>query len=407
MNKARLCMATALWLAASVAFAHGGEDHGDTGKPAAAAPAPAAAIAGASGTPDAGPQRLADGSVFVPKASQRQMGVRTERAAQVEHGAALELPGRVVPDPNFGGKVQASQAGRVEPGPGGFPALGKRVKKGEVLAWLRPVAGAIERGNQQAQLAEIEAQFALAGRRVRRLEALEGSVPQKEIEAAREELKSLTARRAAVGASLAGREALVAPVSGVVSAASAVAGQVVEARETLFEVVDPQRLMVEAVLFDAAVAQKITGAGAALPGGGNITLKFAGAGLALKEQAIPVLFRVMPDAPRPPAASTARPPAQASNQPSAPAAGFLAVGQPLTVIAITRETTAGIALPQSAVVKNASNLPLVWVHVSPERFVPRTINAPAMYPDHVMVQSGVKPGERVVVEGAALLNQIR
>ncbi|TAL21615.1 MAG: HlyD family secretion protein, partial [Nitrospirae bacterium] len=49
------------------AFAHGGEDHGDAPHPVAANPGQ--------------PSRLADGSVFVPKAAQRAWGIRTETAA--------------------------------------------------------------------------------------------------------------------------------------------------------------------------------------------------------------------------------------------------------------------------------------------------------------------------------------
>src|SRR5439155_6241774 len=175
-----------------------------------------------------------------------------------------------------GGKVQASQSGRIEPGPRGLPTLGQKVNKGEVLAYVKPVANAIELGNQRAQHAELTSQYSLAEKKLKRLEALEGSVPQKEIDTARAELTSLSAKSAAVGASLFNREALSAPVSGVISIASAVAGQVVEAREVLFEIVDPQRLMVEALAYDPIVLADVGKASGALPAGVALPLVFIG-----------------------------------------------------------------------------------------------------------------------------------
>jgi cobalt-zinc-cadmium efflux system membrane fusion protein len=166
------------------------------------------------------------------------------RTLPVEEGAlprSFELSGKVVMDPNAGGKVQALIAGRLEPGPRGFPSLGQRVNKGEVLAWVVPSTGMIERSNQSAQLAELRAAKGLAEKRLTRLKELADTIPRKEIEAAESEIDSLNGRIAALGAGLSNRDALVAPVSGVVAMSNAVAGQVVEAREAVFEVVDPNR----------------------------------------------------------------------------------------------------------------------------------------------------------------------
>jgi hypothetical protein len=72
-----------------------------------------------------------------------------------------------------------------------MPVLGRKVVKGEVLVYLRPVGSAIERGNQQAQQAELEAQLNIVSRKLVRFEQLEGVVPQKEIDAARIERDAL------------------------------------------------------------------------------------------------------------------------------------------------------------------------------------------------------------------------
>lgn len=380
---ARTTLATALIAVAAVpvllVFAtsvHADEGHGADKKGAAA-------YAQAGAGESAAPRRLADGSVFMPKPVQRQLGIRTVVTESRELAQSIELNGRVVVDPNFGGRVQSSQSGRVEPGPRGLPTLGQKVGKGEVLAYIKPVANAIELGNQRAQLAELTSQHSLGEKKLRRLEALEGSVPQKEIDAARAELTSFTEKKAAVGASLSNRDTLIAPVSGVISAASAVAGQVVEAREVLFEVVDPQRLMVEALAYDPIVIADIGSASGVLPSGGALPLVFVGVAQQLREQALPVLFRIKPPSP------------------------LLAVGQPLKVVAQTKRTVKGVAVPLAALTRNSSGETVLWVHAGAEQFVPRKVRFQALDGASAAVTEGLASGERMVIQGAAVLAQVR
>ncbi len=379
MNLAAVVTAALLGLAAGRAIAHGDEDHSQDKKPAAAKPAPTGTLPAEA----TAAQRLPDGSLFVPKAVQRQLGLRHVVAAVGELAATAEFNGKVIADPNAGGRVQATQSGRVEAGPKGLPTLGQKVTKGQVLAYLRPVASSIERGNQQAQLAEIEAQLAIAERKLARYEQLEGAVPQSAIEAARFEAAALKKRRAAVGASIGAPEPLVAPVSGVVGAANVVAGQVVEAKEILFEVIDPARLAVEALAYDAALAEGLAAASAPLPGNGALELQFVGGGRQLREQAIPLLFRV-----------------KSTNAP-------VAVGQPLKVIARTTRTVKGAAVPLGAVVKVSAGGTAVWVRDGAERFVLRRVVVAPLDAARIAVVKGIESGERIVTEGAGLLAQVR
>ncbi len=354
--------------------AHGDEDHSHDPQPAATL---ATLVSDATR-----PQRLADGSLFIPKPTQRQLGLRTRIASLQALAVTLSFNGKVVADPNASGRVQAIQSGRIAPGPKGLPSLGQQVRKGEVLAWLKPVASSLERGNQQALLAELAAQLAIAERRVRRLDQLEGAVPQKDIEAARIELDALKQRRAAIGASLAAAEPLHAPVSGVISASHVVAGQVVEAREMLFEVIDPAHLAVEALSYDTAQLGQLSDAVAQFPGG-DVPLRFVGAGRQLREQALPLLFRV---------ASTHAP---------------LALGQPVKVIAKTATRIDGVAVPHAAIGKNAAGEDVVWLHTDAERYTPRKVKWSPLDADTVAVSSGLRDGERVVIQGASLLAQMR
>lgn len=369
MKTTSLLLALAAALFMPPALAGEGHDHGDTA-PAAGSNAP---------------RRQPDGSVFLPKTSQRQLAVRTQLTETRPLPQTLELTGRVVMDANAGGRVQPTQAGRVEAGRGGLPQLGQAVRKGQVLAVIRSSAGAIERANQQAQAAELGAQLAQARRRAARLAQLEGTVPQKDIETARADVGALEQRLAAVGRSVSASETLVAPISGVVSAANVMAGQVVDAREVLFEIVDPGRLVVEAQAFDmTALADGIATATASPAPGIGVPLRFVGAGRTQREGAIPLVFRT----------------AGATNVP-------LAVNQTVKVIVQTRKAIQGIPVPTSAVVKNPSNLDIVWVHTRPEVFVPRPVRTLPLDGATVSVVEGLQPGERLVTQGTALLNQVR
>jgi cobalt-zinc-cadmium efflux system membrane fusion protein len=320
---------------------------------------------GAAAAPSAnGPQRLPDGGVFLPKPAQRQLGIRTLLTEAAELPRSFELNGKVVMDPNAGGKVQPLNAGRVEPGPRGLPTAGQTVRKGEVLAYVVPSAAPIERSNQAAQLAELRAAKALADKRVARLKELSDTVPRKDIEAAESEALSLAERIAAVGTGLATREALVAPVSGVIASTHVVAGQVVDARELVFEVVDPQRLHIEAVTFDPAVAAGIGRATLAV-GNERVPLAFVGAARSLREQALPLTFRAQ-----------------------GKALSALAVGQPVRVFVQGKELVKGIAVPVASLMKNPANQTIVWVKTAPERFEPRTVTTEPLDGVNVAVTSG-------------------
>jgi cobalt-zinc-cadmium efflux system membrane fusion protein len=328
-----------------------------------------------------GMARLPDGSVNLPKLAQRRMEIRTLPGKLAEHPMTLELNGRVMIDPNAGGRVQAPFAGRIEPGPKGLPVVGQQVKKGEVLLAVRPVAGAIERANQQGQLADIRANRGLVEQRLKRLESLEGVVPNKEVEAARAELSSLRGRERAVSGSVSGSESVTASATGVIATSGVLAGQIVEARDVLFEIVDPARMVIEAYSTDVNLAARIQSA--SLAGIDDVELRFLGGGRSLKEGALPLSFR----------ASTR--------------ANALAVGQPVTVIVKLSDKVKGIALPAAAVVRNPANEAIVWIKAGAERFLAQPVQLKPLDEKTVVVVKGLAADNRVVVSGAALINQIR
>lgn len=372
-------VAALAFLDARPALAHAGEDHSKDQAPAATR---AAAAASDAASLSEAPRRLADGSVLMPKSAQHALGVRTVLAHKGTHRATVELRGLITSDPSAGGKVQASFAGRIEPGPRGLPSLGMRVEKGQILAYVVPSTGALERGEARGRIADYAAQLELAERKLVRLQALEGSVPQKEIDAARSEVTSLRERRAALAGGLAAREPLHAPVSGIISDARVVTGQLVEAREVLYEIVDPKRLHVEALAFDPALATLAGEASALTPAGERVALSFVGAGRRLREQALPLVFRV--------------------ERPSA----SLAVGMPLRVYASWGGGHEGVTLPDAALTRGESGETFVWEHAGAERFRARRVKTRPIEAGRVLVE-GLAGNERIVVQGATLLAQVR
>ena len=352
-----------------VAFAHGGEDHGDGSE--------VPAIAGDV------PRRQPDGAVVMPKDAQRLLAIRTVLGAETIASRTIQVIGQIIPDPNTAGRVQSSQPGRIEPGDKGLAHVGMEVKAGDVLAVIAPAIAAVERGAVGSQVADVDQQVRLAEQKVNRLSGLAGSIAGKEIDEARAELAGARARRAALSQTLAGREMLRAPVSGVVSVASVVNGQFVEGKDILFEIVDPARLWVEANGFDPALTGEMRGASAVLPDGTPLQVELVGRGLVLRQGATPLLFRIL-----------------------SPPAG-LSVGTPVTVIAKIAVDATGISLPRSSIVRMPTGGSAVWDHASAERFVPRPVRMQPLDGANVLVLAGIRPGQRIVTQGADLLNQVR
>ncbi|CAO3449602.1 efflux RND transporter periplasmic adaptor subunit [Azospirillum largimobile] len=367
-------------LVSGAAFAHGDEDHSQDDKGKAGGAAVPMPLAGASESP----RRLPDGSLYVPKPSQRLLSVRTTVAKTQEAAQTVQLIGQIVADPNGGGHVQATQTGRIEPGDKGLPYVGQPVEAGQVLAYIAPAVTSMERSGLQQQIANVEQELTIVQARVERLRKLVGSVPQRDVDEAEAMLKGLQRQRAALSPALTAKEALKAPISGVVTANNIKIGQVVEGRDqVLFEIVDPARLMVEAVAFDPRVANSVRGATATTADGVTLALEHLGHSLALRQQAIPLLFRI-----------------------TSPPQG-LSVGQPVRIVARIEGTMSGIVLPRQSVVRGPNGQPLVWEHESPQRFVARPVRMQPVDGNTILVSAGIKSEARIVTDGAGLLNQVR
>lgn len=351
-------------------FAHEGHDHGPAAPPAA---------------PGSAPAKLPSGDVFLPKATQRLLAVRTAPAVFETTQPASELVGTVVADPAHEGRVQAPMEGQIELAAGGVSYVGQVVKAGDVLALLAPAMPVYDRGSLQQATAEVEGKLRIAEQKLARLTRISGDyIPQREIDDTRTEIESLREQKRVLEPKSAERMELKAPVSGIISVATVRAGQVVSARDTLFEIVDPKRLWIEAIGIPGTDDESpVTEATALDADGHTIPLTFVGRAPALRQQALPLLFRV--------------------EEPHA----SLGIGRTVKVLARHGEHVKGIVVPDAAIVRAPSGLPQVWIKVAPERFAPRPVRTVPLDGERALVSAGLAEGDRIVIQAAELINQVR
>jgi cobalt-zinc-cadmium efflux system membrane fusion protein len=160
------------------------------------------------------------------------------------------------------------------------------------------------------------------------------------------------------------------------------AGQVIDARDVLIDIVDPARLMVEAQTVDATLGQRIASAQLAEMGG--VSLQLVGVPRALRDGTLPLSFRARGNKDVP-----------------------LAVGQTVSVIVALKDAAKGIVLPAEAVVRSPVNETVVWIKTGAERYTPQPVEVKPLSAKTVLVTRGLAADNRVVVQGAALVAQIR
>jgi RND family efflux transporter MFP subunit len=360
-----------LAVSTAYAFAHEGHDHG----------ADAKAVLPAGDTP----RRLPDGTVFVPKPSQRLLNVRTTTTKPEEAQKAVSLIGRVIADPNRSGLVQSINGGRIIAPETGLPRLGQAVRKGDVLALVEQAVPQADRTTLSERVGEIEQEIAVAETKLKRVRQLSdrGVAPPSQVTDAEIELEGLRRRREIVRQTRIESEVLRAPIDGTIAAARVVPGQVVASQDVVFQIVDPKGLWVEALVYGEIDPAKVTGASATAVDGTPLKLTFQGFSKALQQQATVVQFAV-------------------ENPP-----GNLSVGSPATVFAQNGATVRDIIMPRDAVVRGANGEAVVWRHTDPERFEARPVRTEPFDATRLVIRAGVAEGERIVVRGSELINQIR
>ncbi len=360
----------ALVFAASTAMAGPGHDHG---------PAESGATNGNA------PQRLPDGSIFLPKATQRLLEVRTTFIESVDTKASVRFNGRIIADPRRSGVIQSTIGGRFVAPEGGVPPIGAAVTAGQLLGRIKPAFASIDSSQLAQTLAELDQQIALNRQKLNRQETMlrTNAVPLIQVEETRFALAGQLAKRKELIDSLSREEELVAPVDGVISAGRAVAGQVIAQSDRLFEIVDPSRPLVEALIFDLSIVDKIGDAEMALADGTVVKLKFQNRSRTLQQQYAVVHFEVV-DAPP-----------------------TLSIGQPVSIVARAGKAARGIVVPRAALAQAPNGQTVVFEHKEPESFVPRAVRVEPLDSGSVLVVGGLKEGDKIVIRNAPLVNQVR
>jgi membrane fusion protein, heavy metal efflux system len=330
-------------------------------------------------------RRLPNGQVFVPKPMQRILEIRTVVAKSEAVARPVALIGRVISNPNRSGIVQSITGGRVMAPEQGLPRLGQAVRKGDVLALVEPAMPIADRTTISERSGQLEQLIAMAEAKLRRLRPLveRGVSPQSQLIDAETELEGLYRRRDVIRETRVSSEELHAPVDGVVALSRVVSGQVVQAQDLLFQIVDPKTLWVEAYDYGDTDPATLKHATAAIAGSGPMELSFQGWSRTLQQQATVLQFAI-------------------TDPPSS-----MRVGQPVTVSAQLNDSVSGVIVDRDAIARGSSGEAIIWRHVEPEHFEARPVRTLPLDAARVVIVAGVEVGERVVVRGAELINQIR
>jgi RND family efflux transporter MFP subunit len=332
------------------------------------------------------PHRLPDGSVFLPKPTQRLLEVRTTKAELSVVRKTISMPGRVIASPNQSGVVQSINGGRVAVAEGKLPALGQKVSKGELLAIVEPPVNAADNTTIADRAGEISQLITLAEIRLQRLAPLaeKNAIPKTQVVDLEAELAALRTRQSALRTQRRQSEELRAPVDGEIAAMRAVAGQVVSPQDQIFHIIDPQAMWVEGFVFGDLDASTLTNAVAVTSHHKKqLALRFEGVGRVLQQHTVQLQFSI-------------------ENPPS-----NLMVGEPVTVLAQSPVQLSGVVLPRASVIRAANGQMIVWHHASSERFVPLPVRIEPLDGERIVVVAGVSEGQRIVVAAAELINQVR
>jgi hypothetical protein len=332
--------------------------------------------------------RRPDGSFLVPKPLQRLFEMRTARTEAAEVPVSLALAGRIIPDRHAEADVEASLLGRVEPPAAGLPVLGDSVRKGQVLGYVIPAVGVVDRTQVRREVARLTTDIRVETENLDILRQFsfvpfrDGKIYQSE-----QRIAGLRRERDALLPLLETQEVLRAATDGVISTSIAVAGRIVHPGEVIFEIVDPKRLWVEALAPDptvAASAQHVATASALTPEGQVLALIFVGSGLAQLQQSTPILFRI-------------------DNPPEG-----LRVGRPVTVAVQSEDRMQrGLPVTRDALTIGPDGVTEVWEQSEPEVFEPHVVRIVDLDWRRVLIVNGLKEGSRVVVKGVRLLAQLQ
>ena len=373
-----------------LALSHGGEDHGG-----------GESLVGGSAM-------VAGAPIFMPVETQILMGIKTDLVRRETLPKILKALGRTRIRPELEAVVTSPVEGRLvgteeyEP-----PQLGERVKKGQIVALVDQTISApetinltIERTKIESELRQAQTELDLAEKEYERVTKLANVVPEKETWRARSALTS--AREKLDGLKRQGkvyetsgdrfrarsenpkRVVMRAPLAGVIAETHVTLGEYVRQEKQLYHIVDLSEALVEAEIFENAIAQVSRATGArivveAYPNE-NFTGKLISIGTTIDPQTrtLKVLFSI-------------------------PNPDLKLVAEMFADVFIeTGESLEGLTLPKAALV-DQDGQSVVYVKVAGEQFVARPVVVAERFMDRVRLaadsEASFKEGDRIVVQG--------
>lgn len=347
----------------------------------------------------------ADGSIHLSAEQAKLAGLQTAPVEARDIATTITASGRIRARQGGEAAVITSFAGRVVADPAKLPRLGSMVKKGEVLAEVEQVLNAVDAvqfsvasAQLQAAVAQAQHEVNLSQSELERAQALykTGSIALKQkqtaefnnqqaqtrLESAKEARARYEAMQGKAGA--ARRVALRAPISGVIVAADITAGQQVDANKTLFTIADLSTLWVESQVFENDLAAIRQARQAQIFTRAYPEESFTGRLVTLgnvvdpTNRTLTVVFEV------------ANPQRQ------------LKLGMFAEARIPTGQKAPALLIPASSLLEEEGRN-FIFVETAPNVFHRRDITAGSREGNHVVVTTGVRVGEKVVVAGAAVL----
>ena len=322
-----------------------------------------------------------DGISFLKEQQWKTPGFSTAFATTGSLSATFGAPGVIGPAAGRYAEVAATAGGLVDPGGlSSAPIPGRRVARGQVLAWLVPSLG--EGGSSayaeaRARLRQAEDDFD----RARRLVQAEAT-PARRLQEA--EIRLAAAKEALAGFGQTtedGRIAIRSPLAGVVASRHITPGSRVEAGRVLFTVVDPSVVWLTVNVAAPMATQLGRGSSAMFLIDGDSrwrearTIVSIGSIIDPATRTLPIIYQVAnPD-------------------------GRVRIGALASVTVRTGAQESGIVIPASAVIEE-NGRPVVFVQRGGETFEKRDVQLGPRTVDRVLVRSGVKAGERIVTGSA-------
>ncbi len=281
-----------------------------------------------------------DGAISYLKEQQWQVDFATALASKRTLRESVRAVATIEAAADGEAEISAPHDGQLARRGKGFPSIGTRVRKGQVLAVVGSQLG-------------------------RELQALDRGIS---------------------GA------ALRAPIDGVIAHVHATAGSYLKKGQPVFHVIDPERLWLKSRIPESDALRLIEADGAwfSLPNiddpfvittkGENANGRVIAFGQAIdpRTRTVPLILEF------------ANPEQK------------LRTGMLVEAHVFTGKTTDGVAVPQSAIVRD-SGVPVVYVEVGGESFERRVVQLGIRDGDYIEVRNGVTSGERVVSRGAYLV----